>query len=70
MIKLFWNTHNQNKPSSIDPTNKNAIGVSAMNKLTEELVEKATEEQWDGIPSGEMKKKTCEKACGSIQIHV
>ena len=22
MIKLFWNTHNQNKPTSNDPINK------------------------------------------------
>ena len=32
-----------------------------MNKLTEELMEKATEEQWEGIPTDEMKKKTCEE---------
>ena len=36
MIKLFWNTHNQKKTTSNDPTGKDAIGVSAMNKLGDE----------------------------------
>ena len=36
MIKLFWNTHNQNKPISNDPIEKDNIGVASMNKLNEE----------------------------------